>query len=62
VLTALGALFLLALPLAMRERAALLTLSERPLLARPAGAGGNWGEADYVTLGRGHAPRPAWPA
>jgi tetratricopeptide (TPR) repeat protein len=51
VLAAAGAVFLLALPLTIRERASLLTLSERPLLAAVAQVReGNWNTADYATL------------
>jgi tetratricopeptide (TPR) repeat protein len=51
VLAGAGALFMLALPLAMRERAALLTLSERPVLAAITQVReGSWGVADYETL------------
>lgn len=51
LLAAGGALFLLVLPLGMRERAALLTLSERPLLAAVTQVReGNWGVADYAVL------------
>ena len=51
VLAAAGAIFLLALPLAVRERAALLTLSERPLLAAAVQVReGNWSLADHATL------------
>jgi tetratricopeptide (TPR) repeat protein len=51
VLAASGAVFLLVLPLAVRERAALLTLSERPLLAAVLQVReGNWSPADYATL------------
>ena len=50
-LAAAGAVFLLVLPLAVRERAALLTLSERPLLAAVVQVReGNWSAADYETL------------
>ncbi len=51
VLTALGAVFLSSLPLLTRERATLLTLSERPLLSAVAQAReGNWTAADYEIL------------
>jgi tetratricopeptide (TPR) repeat protein len=51
VLAAAAAAFLLVLPAAMRERAALLTLSERPLLAAVVQVReGNWSAADYDTL------------
>jgi tetratricopeptide (TPR) repeat protein len=51
VFTAAGAVFLLALPLAVREQAALLTLSERPLLeAAVQVSEGHWSTADYATL------------
>jgi tetratricopeptide (TPR) repeat protein len=57
VLTAVGGVFLLLLPLAVRERAELLTLSERPLLAAIAQVReGNWTVADYETL-KGEADR-----
>jgi len=50
-LAAVGAAFLIALPLAVRESAALLTLSERPLLAAVVQVReGNWTAADYDTL------------
>ncbi len=50
-LAAAGAVFMLLLPVAMRERAALLTLSERPLLAAVVQVReGNWKDADYETL------------
>jgi len=50
-LAAAGVVFLIVLPLAMRERAALLTLSERPLLAAVLQVReGNWTTADYDTL------------
>lgn len=50
-LAAAGALFLIVLPLAMRERAALLTLSERPLLGAVVQVReGNWTVADYDIL------------
>jgi tetratricopeptide (TPR) repeat protein len=51
ILAAAGAVFLLALPFAMRERAALLTISERPLLAAVVQVReGNWTAADYDLL------------
>jgi len=51
LLAAAGSIFLLLLPLAMRERATLLTLSERPLLAAVVQVReGNWNTADYATL------------
>ena len=50
-LAAAGAVFLFLLPVAMRERAALLTLSERPLLAAVVQVReGNWTMADLETL------------
>jgi len=50
-LAAAGAAFLIVLPVAMRERATLLTLSERPLLAAVVQVReGNWTAADYATL------------
>jgi len=50
-LAAAGAVFLIALPLTVRERAALLTLSERPLLAAVVQVReGNWTAADYDIL------------
>jgi tetratricopeptide (TPR) repeat protein len=50
-LAAAGAAFLLLLPFAMRERAALLTLSERPFLAAVVQVReGNWTVADYEIL------------
>ncbi len=51
ILAAVAAVFLLVLPSAVRERAQLLTLSERPLLAAVAQVSeGNWNAADYATL------------
>ena len=51
VLAAAGAVFMLVLPVAMRERAALLTLSERPLLSAVVQVReGNWTVADYDAL------------
>ena len=51
VLVALGAFFLLALPLLTRERAALLTISERPVLSAVAQVReGNWSAADHAVL------------
>lgn len=50
-LAAAGAAFLIVLPVAVRERAALLTLSERPLLAAVTQVReGNWTAVDYETL------------
>jgi tetratricopeptide (TPR) repeat protein len=50
-LAAAGAVFLMILPLAIRERATLLTLSERPLLAAVVQVReGNWTTADFDTL------------
>ena len=50
-LAAIGAVCLFVLPLAMRERAALLTISEQPLLAAVVQVReGNWTSADYETL------------
>jgi len=50
-IAALGALFLLGLPYLTRERAALLTLSERPLLAAVVQVReGAWTGADLATL------------
>ncbi|MHB8835738.1 MAG: tetratricopeptide repeat protein, partial [Candidatus Methylomirabilia bacterium] len=50
-LVAAGAVFLMVLPLTVRERASLLTLSERPLLAAVVQVReGNWTAADYETL------------
>jgi tetratricopeptide (TPR) repeat protein len=51
VLVALGGLFLLALPPLTRERAALLTVSERPVLAAVVQVReGNWTAADHAVL------------
>lgn len=51
VLVAAGACFLVALPLTLRERATLLTLSERPLLEAVAQVReGNWTAADVAVL------------
>ena len=59
VLAAAGGVFLLLLPLAIRERATLLTLSERPLLAAIVQVReGNWSAADYDIL-KGEADRGA---
>jgi tetratricopeptide (TPR) repeat protein len=50
-LAAAGALFLFALPFAVRERASLLTLSEHPLLGAILQVReGNWGAPDYDIL------------
>jgi tetratricopeptide (TPR) repeat protein len=50
-LAAVGAVFMLAMPLAVRERAELLTLSERPLLAAIVQVReGNWSKADFDLL------------
>ena len=67
VLAAAGACFLVALPLTLRERAVLLTLSERPLLEAVVQVReGNWTAADLAVLkeekSRGGAGVPAMAA